>query len=345
MKRCPKCTSLMPDDVTRCIKCGFDSAQKSAGSPVVRPQPAARPVAPVARQAGAPKPAPTGAGAQAKPGKFRGGWALAVQSWRVLMLDKELLVFPLLSGISCFLVLASFAAGILVSGIGQRETGPSETLTWIVVFAYYFANYFVIVFFNSALVACAMIRFRGGDPTVADGLRAASARIAQIMAWALLAATVGVILRMIEERVALVGRIVIALLGAVWTIAAYFVVPVLVVEKVGPIEAFKRSAMIIKNTWGESLVSNVGIGLATFLAAAALIIATAVFTAMLWMMTGSAAILVAGGAAIVVLLVLWALVSSALSSIVLSALYLYASEQKVPDAFGGIGLEGAFAPK
>jgi len=314
---------------------------------VVRPQPAARPVAPVARQASAPRPAAAkpGAGAPAKPGKFRGGWALAVQSWRVLMLDKELLIFPLLSGISCFLVLASFVAGVLVSGIAQREAAPSETLTWALVFAYYFANYFVIVFFNSALVACAMIRFRGGNPTVADGMRAAGARIVQITAWALLSATVGVILKMIEQRVAAVGRIVIALLGAAWTIATYFVVPVLVVEKLGPIDAFQRSVTIIKEAWGESLVSNVGIALATFLAAAALIIATAVFTAMLWMMTGSTAILVTGIAAIVVLLILWALVSSALSSIVLSALYLYASEQKVPEVFGGVGLEGAFAPK
>jgi len=335
MKHCPKCRSLMPDDVIRCIKCGFESGAKAA--------PAARPGARQAVARSTPRPAGMTAVAP-RPGKFQGGWALAVQSWRVLMLDKELLVFPLLSGVTCFLVLLTFIAGAFVIGIAQQE-GPGEAVTWTVVFAYYFASYFVIVFFNSALVACALIRFRGGDPTLADGMRAAGARIAQIAAWALLAATVGVILKMIEERVGAVGRFVIALVGTAWTIAAYFVVPVLVVEKLGPIDAVQRSVAIIKTTWGESLVSNVGIGLATFLAAAVLIVAAVVATWLLYITTHSAAFLWTGIVVIAALVVLWALVSSALHAIVLSALYLYASEQKVPEAFADMGLQGAFAPK
>jgi len=135
-----------------------------------------------------------------KPGKIRGAWLLARQSWRVLMLDKELLVFPLVSGIACLLVLATFVGGAFATGIAQRETAPNEGAAWALAFAYYFANYFVIVFFNAALVACAMIRFEGGNPAVGDGLRAASARLPQILAWALLAATVGIVLRMIQER-------------------------------------------------------------------------------------------------------------------------------------------------
>lgn len=310
MKKCPKCKSLMPDDVNRCIRCGFDS------NPV-----------------------------QPKRGRIRNGWALARQSFRVLMLDKGLLVFPLLSGISCLLVLAGFFGAAWASGIAQRDELAGDFTSGVLLFAYYFANYFVIVFFNSALVACAMIRFRGGNPTVRDGLRAARERLAQIVAWALLAATVGVVLRMIEERVAFAGKLVIALLGAAWTIATYFVVPVLVVEKLGPVDAFKRSATILKKAWGESIVSNAGVGAVTFLVTLLLMIGTGIVAAVLAIQMSSLALALAGLAVILVIAVLGMLVGSALSSIVLSALYLYATENKLPEAFNGAGLNQAFVAR
>src|SRR5205807_7054495 len=138
--------------------------------------------------------------------------------------------------------------------------------------------------------ACAMIRFRGGNPTIADGLRAARERITQIIAWAFLAATVGVALRIIAERVGFIGKIVIAILGAAWTVATYFVVPVLVVEKLGPYVALKRSTAIIKKTWGESLVSNVGIGLITTLVTMLLVVGTAIMTIVLAVKLASIAV-------------------------------------------------------
>lgn len=333
MKRCMKCASLMPDDVSRCIKCGYEMAQRATpAAPVTRP--AASSIPPIIWS--------TRPGE--KPGKIRGAWLLTKQSWRVLMLDKELLVFPVLSGIAAILVLATFAAGIFASGLAQRETPPDDVTVWAALFVYYFANYFVIVFFNSALVACALIRFQGGDPTVSDGLKAASARIPQIIAWALLAATVGVVLRMIQERVQFLGRIIIALLGAAWTIATYFIVPVLVVEKLGPIDAFRRSVALMKETWGESLTSNVGIGAAVTLVTVLFLIVGAVATVGLFMVTGSVGVLIACSIMMLALLVLPTLVGSALNAIVLTALYLYAAEKKVPQAFDGLP-EVAFAPK
>ena len=338
MKHCPKCNSLMPEDAMRCIRCGFESRQASEPAPQ-------RPPAPVARQASAREPG-MGAGEKvARRGRIRSGWALARQSLRVLMLDKGLLVFPLLSGISCFLVLASFAAGVWATGIAGQDNAAGKGASWVILFAYYFANYFVIVFFNSALVACAMIRFRGGDPTLGDGMRAARARLPQIAAWALLAASVGVVLKIIENRVAFVGRIVTMLLGAVWTIGSYFVVPVLVVEKIGPVDAFKRSVSILRKAWGESIVGNLGLGLITFLVTLGLLIFTGIATVLLAVKIGSAAVAFAGMAVMVLLIVVAALVGSALNAIVLSALYLYATEGKVPEAFAGARLQEAFVAK
>ena len=318
MKRCPKCRSLMPDDVHLCIRCGFDS--KPAGSLVA---PASVP----------------------RMGRIRGGWLLMNESFKVLMLDKELLLFPLLSGIASFLVLASFVGGIWASGLAEQEEALGEGLAWLILFAYYFANYFVIVLFNTALVGCAMIRFRGGDPTFADGLRVARENLGRIAAWALLAATVGTILRIIEERVGFIGKIVIAILGAAWTVATYFVVPVLVVEKLGPIDAAKRSTEVIRKAWGESLVSKAGIGLVVTLLTIGATVVVAVGFGFLAVKTASLTIAIIGGLAVLGVIVLGSLIGSALNSIVLSALYLYATEGKVPEAFADAGLQHAFAAK
>jgi hypothetical protein len=333
MKRCSKCNSLMPVDAPKCIKCGFVQAAQPAPAPSARPS------------AAPPAPAPVASFAPGeRPGKIRGAWLLARQSWRVLMLDKELLVFPLLSGIACFLVLASFVAGVVATGSAERDKAHEEAALWALLFLYYFINYFVIVYFNSALVACAMVRFQGGDPTLATGLRAANARLPQILAWVLLAATVGVVLRALQERFALLGRIVIALIGAAWTIATYFIVPVLVVEKLGPFDALKRSTSLMQQTWGESLVSYAGIGAATGLITFLGVLLIGSASVALAVATSSMGAFIAGVVLIVAFLVLSALVSSALSTIVLSALYLYAAQKKVPQAFDGVA-QYAFAPK
>jgi hypothetical protein len=276
------------------------------------------------------------------------GWELVMQSFRVLRADKRLIVFPLLSGIACLIVLASFAIPLWNTPTAramfdekQVHLGP---LSYVVLFLFYFVNYFVIVFFNSALVACAIGRFRGNSPTVGDGLRVAVARIPQIAAWALLSATVGVILKVIESTSEKAGEFVSGLLGMAWTIVTYFVVPVLVMEKATPWDAVKRSTSLLKKTWGEALTAHCStnvIFLVVFLIALLPLLALGflAFSAF------SAGHVILGGiavACIVIVFTLTSLVSSALSTIVLASLYLYASEGAIPGEFDAQLLEGAF---
>jgi len=277
--------------------------------------------------------------------RLSNGWDLAKQSWRVLMLDKELLLFPVFSGIACLLVLASFVVPLWSTGYVDtvlNEEAPSDNVVaWILLFCFYAVNYFVIVFFNSALVACSIIRFRGGDPTVSDGFRAASKRLPVIFGWALVSATVGILLKAIESRSERVGQFVAAILGTGWSIATYFVVPVLVVENMGPVDAVKRSWSVIKKTWGEAIGANFGIGFITFLG----------FLACLAPILGGGFLIgngmtVAGGVAIVlgvVGLMLVSLISSTLNTIILAALYLYAADNEVPQQFDSGLLRNAFA--
>jgi len=276
--------------------------------------------------------------------RISNGWELAKSSYRCLMLDKEMLVFPLLSGVACLVVLASFAVPLMDSdyarAIQEDNQAPDDPLAYVILFLFYFCNYFVIVFFNSGLIACAIIRFNGGDPTVADGFRAAAARLPQIFAWALVSATVGVILKAIESRSSRAGRIAAGLLGMAWGAGTYFVVPVLVVEKVGPLAAVKRSLSILRRTWGEALVSNFGIGLFVFLMVLACFIPAA-----LGVLAGTGGTTVAGIALTVVLLILVSLVSSALNGIVLGALYFYAAENRVPTQFDAGFFRDAFVQR
>jgi hypothetical protein len=280
--------------------------------------------------------------------RIANGWGMARESFAVLRMDKELLLFPLVSGIACLLVLASFAAPLwnspYVDVVLNEHQAPQDPLAYAILFAFYAVNYFVIVYFNSALVACAVIRFKGGDPTVADGLRAATSRLPQILAWALVSATVGMVLRAIESRSERVGQIATAILGGAWSIATYFVVPVLVVEQAGPIEAVKRSLSVMRRTWGEALSANFGIGIITTLIA----LVVGIVPIILGVVAIAAGTVVVGGALLacgIAGLLLVSLVASALDSILLAALYLYAAEGKVPQYFDGSLLREAFAKK
>jgi hypothetical protein len=271
------------------------------------------------------------------------GWELAQESWQVLKVDKSLLVFPLISGVACLIVMVSFAIPLWNSEFGQRLLADEPTenpLAYVVLFLFYFVNYFVIIFFNAALISCAILRFKGGEPTVADGLQLAWARLPQILGWALVSATVGLLLRFIESRSERVGQIVAGLMGMAWSATTYFVVPVIVVEKSDPIAATKRSLSILRRTWGEALSANFGIGVIVFLASLVgvipLMLGGAAWAAGLWPLA------IVGFVVGVVWILLVSLVSSALNAIIVGALYLYAAEGSVPRLFNSRLLADAF---
>jgi hypothetical protein len=205
-------------------------------------------------------------------------------------------------------------------------------------------QYFVIFFCNTALVGAALIRLRGGDPTVGDGFQIAKDRLVPILGYALIAATVGMILRAISERSGIIGKIVVGLVGLVWSVATYLVIPVLVVENVGPIEAVKRSAGHLRKTWGEQIVGNLGIGavfglitFGTIVAGVLLFVGAAA--------TESIALMVTVGAMTVLALMTIALIGSALGGVYAAAVYRYAAEGEVGTFFRPTMVQAAFRQK
>ena len=191
---------------------------------------------------------------------FRRSYAIFVESLRVLAKDKEILIFPLLSGVITIIAFVTMVFAGVTSGLLREFQAGNRVLGYVVLFVWYFVSWFIVLFFNVAVIACASIRLRGGDPTVADGFRASVQHLGRIVTWALISATVGVILRVIAERAKLIGRIVSGLLGAAWSIATYFIVPVMIFEGRSIRDSVKQSTQLIGKTWGESLIAAGGIG-------------------------------------------------------------------------------------
>jgi hypothetical protein len=196
------------------------------------------------------------------------GWTIAMNSFKVLRANKQLVLFPVLSGISLILVMASFVTIILAfAGFNTDNiASDNEVVNYLWVFAFYLVNYFVITFFNMALIHCTHLYFNGEEVTLQKGIAFSMSRIRVILSWALFAATVGTILKFLQENLGAIGKFITGLIGIVWSIATFFVVPVMAYENLGPIDAFKRSAQLMKQKWGESLGSRVGFGIINLLA-------------------------------------------------------------------------------
>ena len=282
-------------------------------------------------------------------GKFARSWALLKASAAVLRSDKSLLVFPLLSGLCTLLVAASFLIPVGVMVIGNEHAGQQfeqgmSAGAYLLMFGFYLVQYFVIIFFQTALTGVALMHLRGEPTSVGAGFALARARLPQILGYALIAATVGLLLRMVQERLGLIGRFVVGLIGLAWTVATFLVVPVLASRDVGPVDAVRHSVELLKRSWGENLIGQGGIGVVF-----GLLIFVAVLVGAL-LVGGAIAMhsIVAVVAAVVIVVlgfILLGLIQSALQGIYAAALYRYAEAGEASAGFDQALLQQAFAPK
>lgn len=275
-------------------------------------------------------------------------WQLMGRSFDVLQSDKELLWLPVFSGIAAIAIsLMLLSGGALLflpelramsaAGAGQAE--PLSVGMWAFLMAFYVVNYFLVIFFNVALVSIASDRLGGGQATINDGLQVAWQRKGKILQWALLAATVGVLLRAIEERMSWFGRLVVGFIGITWTLATFFVVPLLAAEDLGPREALERSAKLFRETWGEEVMGGFSFGMIF-----ALLALPGVFLPIYGATLGRAQMIL-GTVLAIVYWVLLAIVNAAVRGIFMAALYRYATTKEVPPGFYSADLQDAWQPR
>jgi len=292
---------------------------------------------------------------------FGRSFELVKASYTVLRQDKELLVFPFLSTLGLIIVTILFMIPMAATGIFEAASttttaadGTTETTitnaqaitAFIFLFLFYLVTYTVIIFSNTALIGAALMRLRGEDPTVADGFRIARERMGAIIGYAAISATVGMILQAIRgDGDNIVAQIAASILGTAWNLITFLVVPVLVIENVGPIEAIKRSGTLLKRTWGENVVATFGMGIIQLLAMLAVGAVVGLPMYLIASAIGSTFVTVIAVAIVVIALAAVALFFSALNGIFQAALYNYATEGDAGEFFPTNMVEGAFQHK
>jgi hypothetical protein len=290
-------------------------------------------------------------------GTFSRSIALVKASWGVLREDKELMLLPVISTVTSLVLMAPFfGIAFLTSDVKMPSTTAATSTTsssgefqvsivgWVVIFLAYLLGTYVTIFFQAALVLAANDRMTGGSPTLGSALSMASANAGRILPWALISATVSVVLQAIQQRAGFVGRLVIGLVGLAWTLVTLLVLPILVIEQVGVKDAFGRSAEAFKRTWGENVVGNGGIGI---IGVIGMLIGLVVCGPIVFVgvSNSSTPMIVAGIALFVVWMVLVSVFTAAMNGVFRTALYRYAVLGEEPRGFTHDQIAGAFKPK
>jgi len=272
-------------------------------------------------------------------------WSMIKSSAKVLQADEELIVFPILSGISVLLLIAVFFVPMLLVGyFGRVANHGLHAVDYLILFLFYLLQYLVIFFSNTALVGAAMIRIRGGDPTIRDGLKIAFDRFMPIFFYALISATIGMLLSLIRNKGNGLGKIVTSLVGFVWNVATFLVVPILAVEDVGPLEAIQRSVSYLKKTWGEQLVGSFSISAIFTLLIIVLMIVAALVVVLLAKAGAQPWAFMSVVAVLIVFLLGISLLNSTLTGIYTAAVYQFATTGDAGSYFDESAVRDAFRP-
>ena len=275
-------------------------------------------------------------------GKFANSKALAGASFGVLKSEKKLAAIPAVSAITCGIIAVAVGGGVVLTADFIANPAPGQddfSLTpasWAIGIVGLFIIGLVSQMFAATLIAAANERLDGGSFTMGQAFSKATTRTPSILGWSAINSTVGLVLQAIRDKAGFLGDLAAGLIGAAWNVVTWLVLPIIIIEGIGPIAAIKKSANLLKSTWGENLFAQAGIGLIGFLL----------------MLPG---ILIFGGLSFVLpivgipLLFIWVVVisclMSALGAIYRTALYRFAVGLPNGDVFTQEELSGAFKPK
>ena len=250
-------------------------------------------------------------------------------------------MLPVLSFLVSAVVFAAFVVPALITSDAFDENADqgASPMLWVLLVLGGIALTFVSVFFRGALVAGANERLTGGDPTISSAIGGAMSKLHRLLPWALVTATVGLILQAIRDRGG-IGRFVAGLLDMAWEVLTFLVVPIVMIEDIGPIAGVKRSAALFRSTWGENLAARVGFGLLGLV----LLLPALVIVGLL-VASGVTVLAVVGVVAGVAYVAAVVAVLSALTAVFQTALYHYAATSTVVPGFEGTALATSFTSR
>ncbi|MEM6762158.1 MAG: DUF6159 family protein [Pseudomonadota bacterium] len=262
-------------------------------------------------------------------------------SWRVLWHNRDLMVLPIASAGTIGVVALVFAAGIFgmdaLFGDPDDRGGAANALFLLYGFCLYLSVYTAANVFNVALIYAVMGRLEGAPRSAGEGLRFALTLLPQILVWSAICATIGLLLRAIGSRLGSIGEILFGLAQVAWAMATFFVLPVLVAERAGTLDAIDRSSMIMQRKWGTSVAADFGVAFLIYIALAVAIMAIIVASDV--MPTGYyyPSIVVVGA-----VLGCFILILTTLGTVLRTALYRYATTGEVPDDYDPDRFQSAF---
>lgn len=286
---------------------------------------------------------------------FSRSWLITKLSFSVINKDRELLWFAVLSFLFSGLYLLAMIVPLFWFGSFEDDPDGSqrklELFEYAIIFVAYFGLAFVATFFNVCVVYTSKVRFEDGDATFGESFRFAMSRLGLIFQWSLVSASVGLLLRILENASRNLGKggqivssIILSLVGMAWGIVTIFVVPGIVYDGLGPFAAIKKSVEVIKKTWGESLIRHFGLGLIQFLVLVGVILVSAGLTYGLTMAFDTLGMLIGIGFGVLAIL-LTVLVFGVAASVFNTALYVYASQGTLASGFDQDTMRSAFRPK
>lgn len=297
--------------------------------------------------------------------RFERSWLLFRSSLLVIVRNKELLIFPIFISIATAVILLFFLAPAALWPTGhsylsaahwqalwgaffEKTNAGSHQITYsplaIAYLAFlYLVSMFVATFFNVAFYNEILAALSGQPVSLSRGLQFACSRWKAILLWALFAGLIGLIIKAIEQRSSIVGKIIAGIIGVAWSIASVFVIPVMVRDEgtANPITILKKSAQTLTRTWGEGLIGYIGLGAVNFfvlLASVVVIVGASVVSTQLhnfWLL-GCA---IAG---CIAFLVVWSYLMNVASLVYKGALYLYASDGTVVQPYDQQMLDSAW---
>ena len=282
-------------------------------------------------------------------GRLKAGWILFKESWRYLQSDTEIVAIPLIAAILNILffgvLMAAFFYLVLSGTLSISTEGEPATIAeYFFYFCFYVIGAFTLAISQAGVAHTVYTRAHGGDATLLDSLKVAFVHSGSLFLWALITSTVGLILRIIAERSKIIGRIVVSLVGVAWAVVTYFVVPGIVLGKKSAPAAIGHSAQVFKRTWGETVVTNVSLGV-VFLLIYLLVIICFIGLGIFLAATQSGTIITVLIVFFVITLICISLVQSALEGIIKTLLYIYATEGTYPPNFNPELLEKMLARK
>ena len=266
------------------------------------------------------------------------GWEMSKLSMSVVRKDPELMVYMIFAGVMSLACLIGMSMPqLLVMDWAVNADGSFTPAYLMFSFVGYMVLSIVVEFWNCAIIANANIRLTGGDPKFADGVNAALKRLPIIIVWGIIAGTVGLLLKFLEgvarssdhPAAAALATVIHIIGGLAWWVMTFFMIPHLILENKSIGDALKASKTTFFDTWGENIVSGLGIGAIAFLFGIPIVALTIGMT----IVAGPVGLLL--GAVLIGLLIAWA---NAAEQVAVVALFRYAKDKKMPQIYQDQGM-------